>query len=412
MEQTYDYLIAGSGIVGLTIAREVKLRYPHKRVGILEKEAGVAYHSSGRNSGVLHAGFYYTEDSLKARFTREGNQKMTEYCLHKGLKINRCGKLVVATNEEEVKGLEELKRRGDRNGVELQWMNEEQAARIDPSVKTFKKALYSPSTSTVDPVEVCDTIYQEILTLGVEVMFETAYQGHDHSIILTNKGKLHCHYFINAAGLYADRIAKDFNYGDQYTIIPFKGIYLKYAKNKEDVATNIYPVPNLANPFLGVHFTKTVDGTIKIGPTAIPALWRENYRGFENFKLKELLSIFYYEAKLFITNSFNFRRLAFEEIKKYYRPGFIKLSLSMAKNIDRKGFGQFARPGIRAQLLNKKTLELVSDFVLEGDEQSMHVLNAVSPGFTCSFPFAEYVVDEIEKKQQLPGVNQKLIVEG
>ena len=140
MEQAYDYLIAGGGIVGLTIAREVKLRYPHKRVGILEKEAGIAYHSSGRNSGVLHAGFYYTEDSLKARFTREGNQRMTEYCLHKGLKINRCGKLVVATNEEEVKGLEELKRRGDRNGVELHWMNEEQAEQIDPSVKTFKES--------------------------------------------------------------------------------------------------------------------------------------------------------------------------------------------------------------------------------------------------------------------------------
>ncbi|MBF0705408.1 L-2-hydroxyglutarate oxidase [Alkalihalobacillus hwajinpoensis] len=408
MEKSYDYLIAGGGIIGLTIARELKLRYPHLQIGILEKESGIAYHSSGRNSGVLHAGFYYTEDSLKARFTREGNQKMTAYCLHKGLKINQCGKLVVATNEEEVRGLEELKRRGDRNGVELQWMTEEQTSRIDPSVKTYKKALYSPSTSTVDPLEVCNAIYQEIVSLGVEVLFETAYKGKQDATILTNNGELRCHYFINAAGLYADRIAKDFNYGDDYTIIPFKGIYLKYAKNKEDVETNIYPVPNLANPFLGVHFTKTVDGTIKIGPTAIPALWRENYRGLENFKLKEFFSILYYEAKLFITNSFNFRRLAFEEIKKYYRPGFINLSLNMVKNIDRRGFGQFARPGIRAQLLNKKTLELVSDFVLEGDEQSMHVLNAVSPGFTCSFPFASYVVDEIEKKKQIPELNHQL----
>ncbi len=226
---------------------------------------------------------------MKARFTREGNQKMTAYCLHKGLKINQCGKLVVATSEEEVRGLEELKRRGDRNGVELQWMTEEQASQIDPSVKTYKKALYSPSTSTVDPVEVCNAIYQEIVSLGVEVLF-VQLRRKENTTILTNNGKLRCHYFINAAGLYADRIAKDFNYGDDYTIIPFKGIYLKYAKNKEDVETNIYPVPNLANPFLGVHFTKTVDGTIKIGPTAIPALWRENYRGLENFKLKEFFS--------------------------------------------------------------------------------------------------------------------------
>src|SRR5690606_14086379 len=146
------------------------------------------------------------------------------------------------------------------------------------------------------------------------------------------------------------------------------------------------PVPNLKNPFLGVHFTKTVDGSIKIGPTAIPAFWRENYKGFSNFKLKEFAQIIGYQCRLFLTNAFNFRSLAFEEMRKYIRSYFINLSLLMVKDLDKDGFGHLMRPGIRAQLLNKETMELVQDFVIEGDHRSLHILNAVSPAFTCSFP--------------------------
>src|SRR5690606_13465637 len=143
--------------------------------------------------------------------------------------------------------------------------------------------------------------------------------------------------------------------------------------NKTDIRTNIYPVPNLGNPFLGVHFTKTVDGSIKIGPTAIPALWRENYKGFDRFKLSEFLSIIHYELKLLLKNSFGFRRLAWEEMKKYIKSNFIRLSTKLAQGIDPDGFGEFGKPGIRAQLLNKETLELVQDFVIEGDHRSVHV---------------------------------------
>lgn len=397
--KSFDYLIVGGGIIGLTIARELKTRFPDDSICILEKESDVAYHSSGRNSGVLHAGFYYTANSLKARFTREGNQEMTKYCDAFGLKINKCGKLVVATNVEELEGLKELKRRAENNGVELHWINESQVPLIDPSVKTYKKALYSPTTSSVDPIEVCQTMKAEIIKKGVAIICDTQYMGMENGKILTNEGEFTCNYFINAAGLYADKIAKDFNFGKKYTIIPFKGIYLKYAKNKTDIVTNIYPVPNLANPFLGVHFTKTVDQSIKIGPTAIPAFWRENYNGLQNFKLSEFFSILFFEAKLFVKNSFNFRSLAFEEMKKYSKSYFINLSLKMVNQLDKNGFGHFARPGIRAQLLNKETLELVQDFVFEGDQRSFHILNAVSPGFTCSIPFARYVVDNIVEKQ-------------
>ncbi|MDF2722844.1 MAG: fad dependent oxidoreductase [Paenibacillus sp.] len=395
----YDYLIAGAGIIGLTIARELKHRYPDAKIAIIEKEADVAKHSSGRNSGVLHAGFYYTADSMKAKFTRDGNAAMKQYCEQNGLKINYCGKLVVATDEAEVKGLEELKRRAEKNGVELNWVTQEEMARIDPNVRSFQKALYSPNTASVDPVEVCQHMKSEVTGKGVDLFFEMGYVRRSGNTIVTSKKEFTCDYFINAAGLYADKIAHDYSFGQKYTIIPFKGIYLKYAKNKTDVQTNIYPVPDLKNPFLGVHFTKTVDGSIKIGPTAIPAFWRENYKGMQRFKLSEFLQIIYYEAKLFLTNSFNFRKLAFEEIKKYSKTNFIGLSLKMIKELDRNGFGSFLQPGIRAQLLNKQTLELVQDFVLEGDSQSMHVLNAVSPAFTCSLPFAKHVVDQIEEKR-------------
>lgn len=394
----YDVIIAGAGIVGLSVAREFKNRFPQARIAMIEKETDVAKHASGRNSGVLHAGFYYTADSLKAKFTRDGNQAMKQYCAERGLEVNHCGKIVVATSEQELQGLEELKRRGERNGVELIWMDEHEVRQIDPNVKTYQKALYSPSTATVDPVKVCQSMKQDILSKGVDLFFNTKYMGHNGNEIRTNQGNFTCQYFINAAGLYADRISHDFGFGTNFRIIPFKGIYLKYIKNSTDVLTNIYPVPNLDNPFLGVHFTKTVDGSIKIGPTAIPAFWRENYRGLERFKPGELVQILFYMGKLFLTNSFQFRKLVFEEVKKYNKSNFIGLSLKMIKHLDHKGFGHFLQPGIRAQLLDKTTLQLVQDFVLEGDDRSIHILNAVSPAFTCSLPFAKYVVDQIEEK--------------
>lgn len=388
-------MIIGAGIIGLTIARELKMREPGLTICVLEKESDVAAHASGRNSGVLHAGFYYTANSLKAKFTKEGNQSMRAYCKQHGLHINECGKLVVAKDESELPGLVELKRRAEINGVELIWLNEEDMEVIDPNAKTFRKALYSPTTASVDPVEICQTLKRENIENGVEFHFQTQYRKHQDDLVFTNNGTYRFNYLINAAGLYADSIAHDFGFGLKYTIIPFKGIYLKYSKNKTDVTTNIYPVPNLGNPFLGVHYTKTVDGSIKIGPTAIPAFWRENYVGLKGFNFMEFVQIVGYEMKLFMTNSFNFRRLAFEEMRKYIKSYFIGLGMSMVKAIDPGGFGHFLRPGIRAQLLNKETLELVQDFVIEGNHVSMHLLNSVSPAFTCSMPFAVYVVDHI-----------------
>ena len=392
MTQKYDFIIIGAGIVGLTIADSLKRNRPDAKILLLEKEDDVAAHASGRNSGVLHAGFYYTADSLKAKFTVQGNRTMREYCAKKGLPINECGKLVVAQNAEELTKLNELFARGQKNGSTVRLIDESEASAIEPNVKTHKKALYSPLTATVDSLQICKSLRDDLRASGVDFQFKAEYLSHQNNTLETTRGEFEAGHIINASGLYADRIAHDFGFGKKYTMIPFKGLYLEYTKNTTDIRTNIYPVPNLKNPFLGVHFTKTVTGKIKIGPTATPALWRENYNGFSRFKFLELLSVASYEAKLFLTNAFGFRDLAFEEVKKYNREYFINLAARLVKNIDPKGFGGFTKPGIRAQLLDTQKLSLVQDFVVEGDGQSTHVLNAVSPAFTCAFPFSQHVV--------------------
>jgi L-2-hydroxyglutarate oxidase LhgO len=395
MNKKTDYLIIGAGIIGLAIARELRSRYPDAEILIIEKEPDVAYHSSGRNSGVLHAGFYYSADSLKAKFTRDGNFQMKEYCRQNNLKLNECKKVVVAKDESELEALYELDKRGKQNGVDVSIITEEELKAIDPNAKTFRHALFSPNTATVDPTEVNVAIKNELKNKRVNFIFNDGYKRREGSTgVMTKNGLIiTAGKIINAAGLYADKIARDYKFSKDFTIIPFKGIYLKYTKKDKPIRTNIYPVPNLKNPFLGVHYTITVDGTIKIGPTSIPAFWRENYKGMNNFKGGEMKNILGWESKLFLTNAFGFRSLAFEEVRKYNKAFFVGLAAKLVHNIDRSGFTEWSKPGIRAQLMNKKTLELVQDFVVEGDGSSIHVLNAVSPAFTSSFPFAKWVVE-------------------
>ena len=395
-----DYLIIGAGVIGLAIAMELKRQYPAKLIIVIEKERDVAYHSSGRNSGVLHAGFYYTSDSLKAKFTKDGNKLLKEYCNEKNIEINSSEKIVIAKDEDELNTLYELEKRGLSNGVNVRVINEKELKAIDSNINTYKKALYSPDTATIDPVEVCMSFKEDLIEAGVKFYFEEEYLHRvDTNSIESDKNIFHATKIVNCAGLYADKIAKDFNFSKNYVIIPFKGIYLKYNGNDKPIKVNVYPVPNLDNPFLGVHYTITKDGTIKIGPTAIPAFWRENYSGLSRFKLKELIQVVRFELKLFVTNSFDFRKLAYDEVKKYNKNHLVSLAESMVKKIDKDKFNEWSRPGIRAQLLNTNTLELLQDFVVEGDGNSVHVLNAVSPAFTSSIPFANWVVENYINKR-------------
>src|SRR3989338_728261 len=330
----YDFIIIGAGIIGLTTAHALKTRKLSSRIIVIDKEEAPAFHASGRNSGVLHAGFYYTADSLKAKFTVEGNRQMKAYARSKGLAVNECGKLVVAQNEYELGQLDELLLRGQSNGANVRLIDEYKARELEPNVRTHQKALHSPDTASIDPKAVCRALKEDLTGAGVEFVFGAKYLSHTGHAIHTTEGDFEAQRIVNCARLYADKIAQDFGFGKKYTMIPFKGLYLKYTKNKTDVRMHIYPVPNLKNPFLGVHFTKLVDGTIKIGPTAIPAFWRENYRGGENFNFKELVTILGIEALLFCRNQFQFRDLAFEEFQKYKKDHFVALASQLVKRID------------------------------------------------------------------------------
>ncbi len=392
-----DILIVGGGIIGLTVARELCNRWPKVKITMIEKEASFGAHASGRNSGVIHAGFYYTPDSLKAKFTAEGNSLLTDYCLKHNLSINRCGKVVVAKDAKELEMLYELKRRGDKNGVDVRVVDEKELTKLEPNARTYKEALYSPATSTINPKEIVEHMSESLKGKITILLNEKFKSRDDFNVVSTTNRVIQFKYLINTAGLYAEKVANQFGVGLQYTVIPFKGLYMVYS-DKNLIKKHIYPVPDLQNPFLGVHFTKAVDGKVKIGPTAIPAFWKENYGGMDNFDFNELVKTLYYESRLFISNSFNFRQLAFEEMKKYYSSYLKDQASLLVKNIDKDKFGGFLQPGIRAQLLDRDKMSLVMDFILEYSENSAHILNSVSPAFTCSFSFSKYIVDQVEKR--------------
>lgn len=393
---TADFLVVGGGVVGISIARELKARHGVARIVLLEKEADCGLHASGRNSGVIHAGFYYTADSLKAKLTRDGNRLLSEYCAEHKITVNKCGKLVVARNQAELSQLDELLRRGKANGVELNAISEAEARVVEPRVKTYQRAIYSPNTSTADPVVVLQSMKAEAIREGIVIVTGAAYLGRRNGTLRSGAGDYEAGYVVNAAGLYADRVARDFGFSQDYRILPFKGIYLYSDEPAGALRTNIYPVPDLRNPFLGVHFTILADGHVKIGPTAIPAFWREQYHGFGNFKFGEFAEIIFRDLGLLFGSGFDFKRLAVEETMKYYRPRLVSLASELLEGVKLENYRRWGRPGIRAQLLNIKTRKLEMDFVLQGDNKSLHVLNAVSPAWTCSLSFAKYVCDRIE----------------
>jgi L-2-hydroxyglutarate oxidase LhgO len=388
-EQTYDYLIVGGGIIGLTTAYELLSQKPKASICIIDKEHDVAQHSSGRNSGILHAGFYYTSDSQKAKHCLQGNLLMKQFCSENGIEVKSTKKLVVTNNEEELVQLHEIKRRADANGVETYLISQEEAEKIEPNISTYKEALYSPLTASVNPIQVSNKLKTLLLEKGVDFKFNTAFSK---NLAIDYK------YLINTAGLYSDKIAQDYGLAKKYTLLPFKGIYMKVSNGKVPTKINIYPVPDLKFPFLGVHYTITSDDDIKIGPSASPAFWRENYSGFKNFNLSEFIEIISINAKLILTNSFNYRNLALREIKYYLPKNLISAAEKMVKSpLDSKY--KKKKPGIRAQLYNKETNLLVNDFVIEHTPETTHVLNIISPGFTCSFSLAKEIVDEVFTNQ-------------
>lgn len=395
-QRTTDFLVIGGGILGVSIARELAHRFPGDRVTLLEKESECGLHASGRNSGVLHAGFYYSSDSLKARFTRDGNEQLSAFCRERGIRIRECGKLVVARDERDLPGLDELLRRGQVNGVQVHRITEKEARELEPLARTHEAALWSPRTSSVDPAEVMRALVSDAEARGVRIERGVSYLARSGDKVVTSHGRYAPGYVVNAAGLYADHVARDFGFSAHHRILPFKGLYLK-SSGALALTRHVYPVPDPRYPFLGVHFTVTAHGQVKIGPTAIPALWREQYGLASRFRIGEFADIAWRQASLLARNDFGFRTLAATEMGKYSRRRLVALAAELVPSARAADFRKWGAPGIRAQLFDTRTGALEMDFRHEGDRRSLHVLNAVSPAFTCALPFSTHVVTEVQR---------------
>lgn len=393
MEISCHTLIVGGGITGLTIAREL-LNKGVDDVVVLEKENSLGAHASGRNSGVLHAGIYYSPGTYKAKFCVEGNELMKEYCWDKELNLKLSGKVIVA-DDSRVDALYELKSRADQSGARSKILDTQELLELEPHVARSEKALYSPNTAVFDPKQILLSLKEDLEISGkVRFLFGTAFLGVSGSKFAnTNRGSIKFSKFVNAAGAFADKIAHAFGVGRQYKLLPFKGTYKKLAKNRDYlVRGNIYPVPDLRNPFLGVHFTRGYDGNVYIGPTAIPALGREEYGLFDDLSL-ETLSILGREAVLFFTNE-GFRASAKSETKKYFTKYMLSEAKKLVPELRIEDIEDTPKVGIRPQLVDWNSKNLVMDFIVLRDGDSIHVLNAISPAFTCSMAFAKHVVKE------------------
>lgn len=400
-----DVLVIGAGAVGLAIARELKLRYPNRSVTVLEKERRPGMHSSGRNSGVLHSGIYYPPDSLKARVCGQGAREMQDFCVARGLPINRIGKILVPVEEGDAPQLELLAQRAAANGIAVERLDEKQLKEVEPEARSATgNALLVRSTSVVNAGKVMDAMVSEVRAMGVNLLTSTSLEAVDTvtQTAILSSGRLAYSFTINAAGLHADRIAHLFGVGQQLTLLPFKGIYWKLdPKAGLKVHHLIYPVPDLRVPFLGVHTTTSTDGITYLGPTAVPAFGRENYRGWQDVRFSELLRICMLLSQQFASGRDGFRRLAWQEGRRYFKPWFADAARALMPRLRARHLLPADKVGIRAQMLDKSTGELVTDFVIERGPASIHILNAISPAFTSAFPFARFVLDKYYTNSEL-----------
>ena len=394
MNDSADILIVGAGIVGITIARELVARGA-EGVVLLEKEDELGRHASGRNSGVLHAGIYYAPDSLKARSCLAGNLLMRAYCKEKGLPLIETGKVIVARSEAELPALEELHRRATANGARVEMVDEARLAELEPNARTAGKALFSLQTAIVDPKAVLASLRADLEGTGkVRILTGRELTGVRGSrVAVTPQGEITFRRLVNAAGAHCDQVARLFGLARDLRLIPFKGIYRKLRPGRTFVVNgNIYPVPDARNPFLGVHFTRSVHGDVYLGPTAIPALGRENY-GLLAGVDSDAPSILLQDAILFLRNA-RFREVALTEPRKYFPGAFDRDAARLVKRYDPSDFEAAQKVGIRPQLVDWKTKQLVMDFLVEASGDTVHVLNPISPAFTSSMEIARRLVDQ------------------
>lgn len=399
MTNRADFLIIGAGIVGLSLARELHARHPHAKIVVLEKEPGTGRHQSGRNSGVLHSGIFYTSDSVKAKVCSQGAKELRKFCEDNKLPIYSGGKIILPMSESDREPMRRLYERGIANGIDVERIDSKKLNELEPFVFSVTgEALYLPNVSVIHPTSILDQLSKELIDAGVEIHFNNRVEKLDASnrTLKTNQQTVTFGFLLNAAGLHAEEISKACGVGDNYTILPFKGYYYQLKSSRIQINRLIYALPDPAIPFLGIHTAKKLNGEIFFGPTVVPSFGRENYFGFQDIHLFDAAAIGAILLRLYIKNNQNFRRLVHREGLRFFRRFFYDQAAKLIPSLKSDELIPSSYVGIRAQLVNVRELKLVLDFLIEKGENSIHVLNAVSPAFTSAFPFARVVLDRAE----------------
>lgn len=394
-----DICIIGGGIVGLATAYQVSQKYPKLSLAVIEKESSLAKHQTGHNSGVLHTGIYYKPGSLKAVNCRNGKKAMEAFCKEQGIEHELCGKIIVALNEEEIPRMQNIFQRGQENGVNCKIISREEMLEIEPHVAGVQ-AIHVPECGIVNYKQVCHRLGEIIakkeenkLLLGHAVIgMQTRTDG---LIITTNKAEIECKHAINCAGLHSDRITRLGGQKPPAKIIPFKGEYYELEKQAKHLCKNlIYPVPDPAFPFLGVHFTRMIDGSVECGPNAVLALGREAYGKFD-LNLRDLSESLTYLG--FQKMAMKHWKTGWGEMWRSYNKGaFVKALQRLIPEIESKHL-TFAPAGIRAQAVSPEGA-LVDDFLIEENERIINVCNAPSPAATASINIGKTILAKLANR--------------
>lgn len=390
-----DLAVIGGGIVGLATAYRYTERFPGERVVVLEKEPAVGFHQTGHNSGVLHSGIYYKPGSLRALNCRTGKKAMEAFCAAEGLPYEICGKVIVAVDEPELAGLERIYDRGQQNGVDCQIIGPERLAELEPHAAGIR-AIHVPETGIVDFRRVCERLAEKISEQGGAVWTEARVtqlkRDRPGWVVETVRGELGCRLVVNCAGLHSDRVAAISGHRPESRIVPFRGEYYELKPENHHLCRNlIYPVPDPSFPFLGVHFTRMIQGGVECGPNAVLAFAREGYRKHD-VNLPDLFEALTYRGFLRLARR-HWRTGCGEMWRSWSKRAFVKALQRLMPEI-RDNFLVPGRAGVRAQAVAQDG-SIVDDFQVISQEAIVHVCNAPSPAATSSLNVGQIVVDHL-----------------
>ena len=399
----FDVAIIGAGIVGLATALALKTQFPERSLVILEKEPEVASHQTGRNSGVIHAGIYYKPGSHKARLCVEGARLMMEFCDANGVRYERCGKLIVATSEKEVPRLQRLFDRGIANGIQgLEVIGPERIREIEPNARAVQ-ALYSPNTGITDYKMVSQAMAKNISEMGGSILLSSQVQSMRRAegfyYLETMRDTVRSRCLINCAGLYSDRLAQMIGLRPNVRLIPFRGEYYTLRPECELIRALIYPVPDPQFPFLGVHFTKRINGGYEAGPNAVLAFAREGYK-FSSISGKDLLEMFGF-AGFWAMARRHWRTQVYELYRSLNRKAFLRALQKLVPELQGKDLAP-GGSGVRAQIVTGNGV-LVDDFLITEAPNVINVLNAPSPAATASLAIGREIVALASRSFDLTG---------